>query len=107
LLALSQQRRKASPKEYGVPDLRREGAGEQQVVRVLGVLVAKGAVVGLLEAMSHAAFRGPQTSMEGNPEEELHFVWAADSPELLGSSDCDASLEKKHGRPRRWSTRRP
>ena len=64
------------------------------MVSVLGVLVAEGAVVGLLEAMSLAAFCCPQSAMESNPEEELDFVRAADGPQFLGPAHCDAAYEE-------------
>ena len=61
---------------------------------MVSVLFAKGAVVGLLEAMSLAAFRCPQSAMESNLEEELDFVWAADIPQFLCTAHRDAAFEE-------------
>ena len=77
-----------------VPNLAGVGAGEQEVVGVLGLLVAEGAGVGLMEAMPLAAFRCPEAAMERNPEEELDFVRTADDPQFLGPAHRDAAFEE-------------
>jgi len=80
--------------KHTVPDLPGVGAGEKEVIGVLGVLVAEGAVVGFQEAMSLAAFRCPQAAMESNPEEELDLVRAADGPQFLGPTHRDTAFEE-------------
>ena len=67
------------------PEFTGYDTSEEEVITSFIPLAADGAAISFPEAMSLAAFRGPEPPMERKPEKELDSRWRLHLPELLGA----------------------